>query len=215
MIAARLALVLALLALPACVVGGANGISFGGGRTGASFGLLVPLTGPAASGPSSLGLRAQDGTECGAVDYAAGLVVTAAHCATADHYALSDGRTAYLLRRGNLVGLSSDVAITENDVALLLPSRSGPAVPLDRGSIAIGSVLLVVPPDGQPVACPLDERRGIALLMNCQVESGWSGSPVYVRAGGQLRLVGLLSGYEDDRRVSWALHISAIDAFIR
>lgn len=215
MIGLRLAFLLALLALPACVAGGTYGVRVADNRPVVKLGILVPITDQSTSSPSSLGLEAQDGTECGAVDYSAGLVVTASHCATTDHFALSDGRTAYLLRRGRLDGLSSEVAITENDVALLLPSRSGPAAPLYRGSIVIDSVLLVVPPDEQPVACPLTERRGNALIMNCRVVSGWSGSPVYISVSGHFRLVGLLSGYEDQRQLSWAVHISAIDALLR
>ncbi|GEM_PF-3911122 len=170
------------------------------------------------AGPSTLqsvALRAGDGTECATFDFAPGLLATAAHCASTDRFTLSDGRSASLLRRGAIEPLIDEVSITEADVAILLPSEPRRGLRPYRGALPVGTPLVVAPPSGGAVGCQLVQRRGAALLMRCRVKPGWSGSPVYTRRVGQWRVVGLLSGYEEDRNLSWAVHVSAIDAVLQ
>lgn len=167
----------------------------------------------AASSPVTVHLHGEDGQRCAAFDYAPGLMVTSAHCVTSDAFQLSDGRTALTLKRGYFVPGGDEIAATEHDIALLMPSESRPAPPRDFGPIEPGTVLFLAPPGRAMLSCPLEERQGQTLFLSCYADLGWSGSPLYRQSTlGQMRVVGVLSGREPSRGLIWATAISAAES---
>ena len=155
---------------------------------------------------------ADDRVVCVAFDYAAGLMVTSAHCTTGSSMELSDGRKAEVYRRRDFDDALDDFEATDRDVALLIPSESKRALSTDRSPIPPGTILYLQPPSQPAIPCPLVEYHGLTLILDCYASVGLSGSPI-IRVGrfGSRKVVGLLSAIDTDTRMSWATHIASVD----
>lgn len=154
-----------------------------------------------------------DGVTCVTFDYKAGLMVTSAHCATGKTMWLSDGRTASVHKRRNFDEALGDYEATDRDIALLTPSESRRPFRVDRSpTLPVGTILYLQPPTQPAIPCPLLERRGLTLILDCYASEGLSGSPIFrIGSFGSRRVVGILSAIEPDKRLSWATHISSAD----
>ncbi len=130
----------------------------------------------------------------------AGIVATAAHCASEEDYAIFGG-SAWLVARGAF----DEPVLTEReqtaaDVALIATGVPLPRpVKLARRTARLGEVLEMAAPDGGYRSCAVAGRNGPAYDLYCEVEERWSGAPVYVRALFEPRLViGMISGRVGD-----------------
>lgn len=158
-----------------------------------------------------------DGITCVTFDYAAGLMVTSAHCATGDIMRLSDGRTARVYLSRNFDEGLGDYASTDRDIAFLIPSESRrPFRVAQRATLPNGTILYLQPPAQAAIPCPLVERSGLTLILDCYASEGLSGSPI-LRIGrfGSRSVVGVLSAIEPATGRSWATHISSAEWLIR
>tara|TARA_R110002074_G_scaffold283900_6_gene455549 strand:+ start:185 stop:745 length:561 start_codon:yes stop_codon:yes gene_type:complete len=166
-----------------------------------------------ASEPKSFVARTDEGLRCAAFDYAAGLMVSSAHCLNGDRVTLSDGRTATVLAQGAFNSTLGDREATDRDIGLLLPSETRKPLARYKGMLEKGSILYLAPPDRQMIPCPLLDQEARTLFLSCRSEVGWSGSPIMrVDRFGRISVVGVLSAWEPDTGLSWATHISAVDA---
>ena len=160
--------------------------------------LLGCLAAPAAG--QTFEVESAGGIVCAAFTVGPGIVATAAHCASEDQYAVLGG-SAWLVARGAFdePGLTegeqtaADVALLATGVPLPRPVR------LARRTARLGEVLEMAPPLGGYRSCAVAGRNGQAYDLYCEVEEGWSGSPVYVRGlFGRRLVIGMISGRVGD-----------------
>jgi len=158
------------------------------------------LVGAALASPATgqtFEIEAPDGTICSAFAYAPGLVATAAHCITSQRVELSLGGYGDLIAIGVFENrFLSEAQQTEQDVAILATARQLPrSVPISTRPLDIGQEVHVEPPGFGFRRCFVAGRSGDAYDLDCLVEDGWSGAPVYASGlFGSRRLVGLISG---------------------
>jgi hypothetical protein len=138
-----------------------------------------------------------DGGQCLAFSVGPGLLATAAHCATARHYLLSDGRKATLVRRAQFDNpYLTELERTGEDVAILdtVPDHRKERIFFARKRLNSEDRPEILLSTGERVACPLYIDQGHSFQLDCTVQDGWSGAPVVVRRWGRDMLAGLLSG---------------------
>lgn len=157
-------------------------------------------------------LSGSDGGQCLAFSVGSGLLATAAHCATAPHYLLSDGRKATLVRRAQFDSpYLSELERTGEDVAILdtVPDQRTNAVLFVRKRLNSEDWPEILLSTGERVPCPLYLDQGHSFQLDCAVQDGWSGAPVIVRRWGRDMLAGLLSGRIVQRGLETALVVPA------
>lgn len=162
---------------------------------------MVPIT-----------VSGSDGGQCLAFSVGRGLLATAAHCATARNYLLSDGTPAVLVRRAQFDNpYLNEFERTGEDVAILDTFAGG-----HQDRVVFASKRLntedrpaILLSNGVRVACPLYLDHGHSFELDCAVRDGWSGAPVIVRRWGRDVLAGLLSGRMAQNGVTTALVVPA------
>lgn len=138
-----------------------------------------------------------DGGQCLAFSVGRGLLATAAHCATARDYLLSDGTPAVLVRRAQFDNpYLNELERTGEDVAILDTFAGAPQdrVVFANKRLNTEDEPAILLSNGVRFACPLYLDHGHSFELGCAVRDGWSGAPVIVRRWGRDVLAGLLSG---------------------
>lgn len=159
------------------------------------FGLLMIA---AQAHAQTFEIEGKDGTICAAFAFGKGLIATAAHCTIGSAvYRLPGGGTARLKNRGVFDGaFLTENERTAQDVALLATAAPLPKAPrVIQKDATLGEIVEIHPPGFGYRECRVTAKYGDAYDLACEVEAGWSGSPIYARRRlGRPVLIGLVSG---------------------
>lgn len=159
--------------------------------------LLSSFAGSARADMVPVMVSGSDGGQCMAFSVGRGLLATAAHCATANDYLLSDGTPAILARRAQFDNpYLSELERTGEDVAILDTALGAHSkgVLFARKRLNIEDRPEILLSNGKRVFCPLYLDQGHSFQLDCAVKDGWSGAPIVVRRWGRDVVAGLLSG---------------------